>query len=155
MRGTHAGRRPDRLECGIIPAHAGNTDRMARANAVRRDHPRACGEHLSDSLITPSESGSSPRMRGTLLVCLFLLFLMGSSPRMRGTLLPRDYPRGCFGIIPAHAGNTLPAATSEEMSRDHPRACGEHFCLFFLFLGVSGSSPRMRGTPGTRHPLWN
>ena len=30
---------------GIIPAHAGNTQRRQRRPGQRRDHPRACGEH--------------------------------------------------------------------------------------------------------------
>ena len=51
------------------------------------------------------------------------------------------------GIIPAHAGNTSICRTRLLASRDHPRACGEHSRFVFFNFGVSGSSPRMRGTP--------
>ena len=34
-------------------------------------------------------------------------------------------------------------------SRDHPRVCGEHFFGAGARPYVQGSSPRMRGTPGT------
>ena len=70
----------------------------------------------------------------------------GSSPRMRGTHREQRDRHAAAGIIPAHAGNTLPAATSEDMSRDHPRACGEHSSLCQMHATMVGSSPRMRGT---------
>ena len=75
----------------------------------------------------PMRSGSSPRMRGTLLVfdqvhtnpracgeLFFFAFLrsrrVGSSPRMRGTRLgcnDQDSSASLCRIIPAHAGGTL------------------------------------------------
>ena len=91
------------------------------------DHPRACGEHKERRNFRVAAIGSSPRMRGTRSRC-----------------------RPCMthsGIIPAHAGNTMCLRIAVILLRDHPRACGEHSCQFFLFSGVSGSSPRMRGTP--------
>ena len=51
------------------------------------------------------------------------------------------------GIIPAHAGNTTAAAKPNTCDRDHPRACGEHRLIDSSRIGLSGSSPRMRGTP--------
>ena len=54
-----------------------------------------------------------------------------------------------FGIIPAHAGNTLPCGLSFAGIGDHPRACGEHLSATTLRHVKEGSSPRMRGT----HPF--
>ena len=73
---------------GIIPAHAGNTGYERRKRRHSRDHPRACGEHMPGSPPWDSSSGSSPRMRGTLIYFRF--------------------PCCGIGIIPAHAGNTMP-----------------------------------------------
>ena len=92
-----------------------------------RDHPRACGEHSWLRCIRPSSPGSSPRMRGT---------------RHHGL---RRHTRP--GIIPAHAGNTLPTCRLLPIIRDHPRACGEHSSSVGADAPSPGSSPRMRGTP--------
>ena len=126
MRGTHVPAMPARLPVGIIPAYAGNTTPPA-VNAFRsRDHPRVCGEHLN---------GVGP-----------LDLNLGSSPRMRGTRDDRRTARRNRGIIPAYAGNTVPAAAADSHHRDHPRVCGEHAgCPVFASM-KSGSSPRMRGT---------
>ena len=72
--------------------------------------------------------------------------MAGSSPRMRGTL--EDYIKNgiCFGIIPAHAGNTFDAWGVAICPRDHPRACGEHALDWESQDNPQGSSPRMRGT---------
>ena len=66
MRGTlDVECRGQRLH-GIIPAHAGNTAVVVNAGELRRDHPRACGEHSATAVPTNRRRGSSPRMRGTL-----------------------------------------------------------------------------------------
>ena len=96
------------------------------------DHPRACGEHdvLSDRVE----------------------YETGSSPRMRGTRLGFDSQDRHWGIIPAHAGNTKRHAALRRSFRDHPRACGEHQYSHMHGFGLTGSSPRMRGTPDTAGP---
>ena len=50
---------------GIIPALAGNTCRLVCCARCRRDHPRACGEHISRGDKVAVYAGSSPRLRGT------------------------------------------------------------------------------------------
>ena len=85
-----------------------------------------CGEHgFSESKLVISP-GSSPRVRGTLLVDLLLL----------------DAP----GIIPACAGNTSSPIFIVFSVRDHPRVCGEHEIGSCFAGGNEGSSPRVRGT---------
>ena len=128
MRGTRS--RVCRSACrpGIIPAYAGNTGEKTGDHVAHRDHPRVCGEHMVQGLDTLVDAGSSPRMRGT--------------PRMRS-----DAASG-RGIIPAYAGNTLFALRGACRRWDHPRVCGEHPEGAGLQAAISGSSPRMRGTPG-------
>ena len=72
---------------GIIPAHAGLTQQLIPMDNAGRDHPRACGAHLGVTFISKNEQGSSPRMRGSPLLC-------------------HAY-RVTRGIIPAHAGLTF------------------------------------------------
>ena len=114
-------------DLGIIPAHAGLTRRLSIARSAGRDHPRACGAHSRGSIIFTKTRGSSPRMRGSRIY--------GHSPKVIN------------GIIPAHAGLTIWRPHPRPWSRDHPRACGAHGMIFFLFLLHLGSSPRMRGSP--------
>ena len=114
---------------GIIPAYAGNTLVCGCECYVSWDHPRVCGEHVSSNSQALSNTGSSPRMRGTL-----------------GTHYLEQ--RG-FGIIPAYAGNTIIVVQRFVYVGDHPRVCGEHFQHYYVPLEPEGSSPRMRGTPVT------
>ena len=45
MRGTLLHLGVDAGDGGIIPAYAGNTLTWRNVVALRRDHPRVCGEH--------------------------------------------------------------------------------------------------------------
>ena len=126
MRGTQRNPSLHRLSLRIIPAHAGNTTSSDFLTYHVWDHPRACGEHSWDGIISKKGKGSSPRMRGTLL---------GNAQAGKA-----------HGIIPAHAGNTASPRGAEVCRWDHPRACGEHYNLMFDLQTLMGSSPRMRGT---------
>ena len=111
---------------GIIPACAGNTRCRTRASTACRDHPRVCGEHPMSASVSVRNSGSSPRVRGTL-----------------------DDPfhvRAAVGIIPACAGNTDILLIEWGYTKDHPRVCGEHSPCRPFAIGSRGSSPRVRGT---------
>ena len=126
LRGTRDQRVLVNGRVGIIPALAGNTCVVAACRPIRRDHPRACGEHFHTLLATLRTPGSSPRLRGTRQV-------------RRGFADHR-------GIIPALAGNTQREVVPRTLHRDHPRACGEHVFLNLSTLSDMGSSPRLRGT---------
>ena len=99
---------------------------MNQRAARHGDHPRVCGEHTMASSGVRACSGSSPRMRGTLVQSV-------------------DAERG-DGIIPAYAGNTGTMFIVESAKGDHPRVCGEHLDLHIQAVESAGSSPRMRGT---------
>ena len=69
----------------------------------------------------------------------------GSSPRVRGAAqLLRQGPH-VPGIIPARAGSRNGATHCPSARRDHPRACGEQVERSIMSMGVTRSSPRMRG----------
>ena len=127
MRGSllHPFRLSDNV--GIIPAHAGLTFLRFAPLVSRGDHPRACGAHSNMENMSLYEQGSSPRMRG--------------SPQTASDEKIVD------GIIPAHAGLTPASSSARTASWDHPRACGAHRPACSAPPGLSGSSPRMRGSP--------
>ena len=92
MRGAQLYASLDDLRQRIIPADAGSTRRCRGSPAIRKDHPRGCGEHLTYNWNSPFERGSSPRMRG--------------APSCRYYL-----PSGSW-IIPADAGSTMKLYTA-------------------------------------------
>ena len=90
-------------------------------------HPRASGERQDRVGGAGPDCGSSPRERGTPLVC-------------------RVEPlRERF--IPARAGNASRATRRRASRPVHPRASGERNLLPACAGGWDGSSPRERGTP--------
>ena len=113
-------------DLGIIPAHAGLTVRRYGNAWYSWDHPRACGAHLNAAEKSTHHWGSSPRMRGS------------QSNLMKNV--------GTLGIIPAHAGLTMPSPNWFAFARDHPRACGAHHIIAGDASALEGSSPRMRGS---------
>ena len=97
------------------------------------DHPRACGaNHLV-------EDG---RQRAA-----------GSSPRMRGKLLLRDVREPRPRIIPAYAGQTHISTSVTGRWTDHPRACGANATAVDNCVPGDGSSPRMRGKRPSRYDI--
>ena len=111
---------------GIIPACAGNRVSSLLRSFFFRDHPRVCGEQIRREKIDSLKKGSSPRVRGTVFPTLNFF---------------KDE-----GIIPACAGNSLNHTLKHLSNGDHPRVCGEQFCLCCQFNYQWGSSPRVRGT---------
>ena len=152
---------------GIIPADAGSTPRCRQKPVLSLDHPRGCGEHNHFWCFVNSYEGSSPRMRGALLIGFDLGIGeriipadAGSTSFAQSKRLPSwDHPRGCgehvcaaivsvetdLGIIPADAGSTDPHRWPAWCERDHPRGCGEHLSVSYHAIDRGGSSPRMRG----------
>ena len=125
MRGAQSQSDLARSMGGIIPADAGSTPNERDSGGGNRDHPRGCGEHQLYNPPGVSQVGSSPRMRGALMISMI--------------------DRCLRGIIPADAGSTSFMVQVPIALRDHPRGCGEHFCLAASEMPFTGSSPRMRG----------
>ena len=127
MRGTQIRQPVDVRLAGIIPAHAGNTSTPCARPRPRRDHPRACGEHVfhigfsrEKHGIIPAHAGNTEGVTALTRLCgdhpracgehwrnqAYGPNHSGSSPRMRGTHPSRPCRVHSSGIIPAHAGNT-------------------------------------------------
>ena len=67
VRGTPVVGAGERDVYRFIPARAGNTRRGPGSRRRTPVHPRACGEHLTGSVVSEGWRGSSPRVRGTQL----------------------------------------------------------------------------------------
>ena len=74
--------------------------------------------------------------------------MTGSSPLARGTRRRRHHRLHRPGLIPAHAGNTLPDSIARWWSRAHPRSHREHTKTDTTHPLRPGSSPLARGTLG-------
>ena len=139
---------------GIIPAHAGLTSAAAAHGLRVEDHPRGCGAHVKPSSGAASRAGFPRGCGAHLNFCCRSSGLQGSPPRVRGSQYGRHQSTHAPGIIPAGAGLTHIQQTSGRRGRDHPRGCGAHSRRSDKMGRLSGSSPRMRGSPYTpgRHP---
>ncbi len=126
MRGTDRPAGRDHHDQRFIPAHAGNRPARSGIVNVAGVHPRACGEQCPPARQSVCRDGSSPRMRGTVVILILRRLI--------------------HRFIPAHAGNSYQIDWKPHVTPVHPRACGEQPCPMHRFTGDGGSSPRMRGT---------
>ena len=109
----------------ITPAYAGKRQFSAFPLKFVWDHPRLCGEKLSDTMSSLFTLGSPPPMRGkAFLVCQC------------------DYSTG---ITPAYAGKSLIPVFFGGRFEDHPRLCGEKHSTLVIRSRRLGSPPPMRG----------
>ena len=113
------------VRVGLIPAHAGKTLPYGPLLAATWAHPRSRGENRR-------AAGDGGRIRG-------------SSPLTRGKHLEISTFGGLCGLIPAHAGKTLPRLGTDTTSRAHPRSRGENVFLRAQEGNRRGSSPLTRG----------
>ena len=109
MRGTRTYDEVFMRMTRFIPAYAGNAALRANYAAGRSVHPRVCGERELARLMGFPDTGSSPRMRGTL-----------ASNQFR--------PAG-QRFIPAYAGNASVIDRFRMLPAVHPRVCGERKSL--------------------------
>ena len=110
----------------FIPACAGNATGEIVGTLNGSVHPRVCGERLKRSLCWHPRSGSSPRVRGTLINGM-------------------DHDT-CARFIPACAGNAKVKQLRVAELSVHPRVCGEREIPPGMIWTQDGSSPRVRGT---------
>ena len=73
---------------------------------------------------------------------------------MRGKVPPEVYPIIRHGITPAYAGKSLLLCFGRAPVEDHPRLCGEKFCLDSPPLNSTGSPPPMRGKDFPHFPAF-
>ena len=105
VRGTPERHCHSRAEDRFIPACAGNASTLTPMREATSVHPRVCGERSSLPAARTVQSGSSPRVRGTLSV-------------LRGYTYVKRF-------IPACAGNAASLRASSSPILVHPRVCGE------------------------------
>ena len=110
---------------GITPAYAGKSRAKKAVAAVRRDHPRVCGEKAATLARMSLWAGSPPHMRG------------------------KGNDRGAVAfqhrITPAYAGKRRQQDRRIRPCRDHPRICGEKMSRKPGLGDKWGSPPHMRG----------
>ena len=126
MRGTDVGSCTNVPPRRFIPACAGNSRSTSLRMSRTSVHPRVCGEQLAERLPRPCHRGSSPRVRGTAVVI--------------------GEPAALKRFIPACAGNRSGPRRGRGHQAVHPRVCGEQILGTLGIGGVTGSSPRVRGT---------
>ena len=123
------GKRADVLlrlhELGLIPAHAGKTEKWNPMGSAQPAHPRSRGENLSSDSST--------------------FFRTGSSPLTRGKLTDGRAEHFLRGLIPAHAGKTTRGSGACSTGTAHPRSRGENAELHRRCASRRGSSPLTRG----------
>ena len=124
-RGARCAGCPEKMQNGLIPAHAGSTTSSHHIARVGSAHPRSRGEHRPRILGLRRRSGSSPLTRGA----------PGTNP----------YTEGVGGLIPAHAGSTTCPCLLRALAWAHPRSRGEHCVGQAGSQGPLGSSPLTRG----------
>ena len=112
---------------GLIPAHAGKTLSCSVAFVDEGAHPRSRGENQG-KLTTENWN-------------------QGSSPLTRGKLGDHGLDRVPDGLIPAHAGKTVAAASRPKAVPAHPRSRGENLWRSHACRTRRGSSPLTRGKP--------
>ena len=113
---------------GLIPASAGQTNRVGEFHPVIRAHPRECG---ADAVGISTSAGGQ-----------------GSSPRVRGRRHALRQIHVIQGLIPASAGQTASGCVGEAWCGAHPRECGADSNCSRDGRTRSGSSPRVRGRQG-------
>ena len=112
-------------EAGITPAYAGKSFSRPDIGPLREDHPRLCGEKSSNMVLLDSKTGSPPPMRGKEKSMVSAVYVLR--------------------ITPAYAGKSPPASDKDQLSRDHPRLCGEKYGFSSRKRLHRGSPPPMRG----------
>ena len=105
-RGKRSTEAMNRVQAGLIPAHAGKTGWWQCRDFQVGAHPRSRGENLL--LVLPSGA------------------VQGSSPLTRGKPPRQPWLPGPSGLIPAHAGKTVPNLVVRARHGAHPRSRGEN-----------------------------
>ncbi|AKB47607.1 putative CRISPR associated hypothetical protein [Methanosarcina sp. Kolksee] len=116
-------------EYRFIPTRVGNSGKQVGFYNVKAVHPHACGELGDADGFLDGESGSSPRVWGTLDQIV---------------QLPPEHR-----FIPTRVGNSHMLPRFQWWSTVHPHACGELEFRGITLAQYVGSSPRVWGTQRT------
>ena len=119
--------------CRSIPAGAGEPPAGSASPSSSEVYPRGCGGTAS-----PPGAGGRPR---------------GLSPRVRGNRRDRPVHLGAERSIPAGAGEPGPTVKSHQQHVVYPRGCGGTEARYYVPIGETGLSPRVRGNLSRREHL--
>ena len=108
----------------ITPACAGITLSSPPPSVLGEDHPRVCGNYW--------------------LIFDRIECFWGSPPRVRELLQFNANEVPPRGITPACAGITVADGPLPGWQQDHPRVCGNYFCVWDKGDFRAGSPPRVR-----------
>ena len=129
----------------ITPAHAGKSDTPMLGLALRRDHPRPCGEKTRQKKSRLRRRGSPPPMRGKA----HDTGIEGDGQRITPAHAGKSEGKStCLlrrRITPAHAGKSTAISAKSPSAKDHPRPCGEKQSPRLARRAAPGSPPPMRG----------
>ena len=125
MRGKVKATPPHTHEPRITPAYAGKRLMQIPCVIAEEDHPRLCGEKHKSRRANLSMIGSPPPMRGKVPIATSV--------------------QSTSGITPAYAGKSGLNPACMPAKKDHPRLCGEKFCVKLFNKFYQGSPPPMRG----------
>ena len=143
---------PDFFRHGLIPAHAGKTERQQPAQANPEAHPRSRGENTSRSRGSVFSVMAHPRSRGENRTSTVKPRPdPGSSPLTRGKRSYSCEDLLAPGLIPAHAGKTQSWWGRRGPPRAHPRSRGENRASRPALTLIAGSSPLTRGKRDALH----
>ena len=133
----------------VSPAYAGKSPARFSSPRRCRDHPRVCGEKVSQRPFRAVSAGSPPRMRGKGVHGVLQELCCGITPAYAGKSLFSGLYIRINGDHPRVCGEKLLdrywIGTGLSDTKDHPRVCGEKTVLDLSRLVEQGSPPRMRG----------
>ena len=109
----------------VSPAYTGKRHTVALCTGRYGDHPRICGEKVTDGWLHVPSIGSPPCARGKGHLTLAVSHM--------------------HRITPAYAGKSGSGRCHALWRGDHPRACGEKAELIEHICDYWGLPPRMRG----------
>ena len=149
-RGTATTGTPTVRKSRVIPARAGNRHSTSISRRVMPGHPRESGEQFRPHDPAVSIDGSSPRERGTAIINVDGRATARVIPARAGNRLgdTAEYPVGPGH--PRESGEQAHFSRKATKCSGHPRESGEQCEWQVNNAPPSGSSPRERGTAGSR-----
>ena len=146
MRGKRPGTPGKRRHGRNIPAYAGKTPRPFTGVCTVSEHPRVCGENKTRLLPPRLVGGTSPRMRGKLLIGTLRRVLGRNIPAYAGKTGPEvQGGHHVSGTSPRMRGKRIAVPAMVPLTPEHPRVCGENLQSRPTRTHQIGTSPRMRG----------
>ena len=117
----------DSLMRRFIPTGVGNASTTQKFRPLLPVHPHGCGERIK-----------CPNHKKTII---------GSSPRVWGTPLFALQNKAAYRFIPTGVGNAPTLRHRHRRHPVHPHGCGERLSEDDGATRLTGSSPRVWGTP--------